>query len=239
VPPLDDSATRAPRGDRFRVRSLAELTYESVRGAIVSGGFAMGERLNEVRLAKSLGVSRGPVREALRRLREEGLVLERPRQGMFVREIGPDDLADLYNARVGLETIAVRQAVRAGADWDLLRPHVAAMRAAAARRDLAALTAGELAFHQQLCALAGNAYLGDAFRGLGARIQMALNLDNAGYASLDAIVEDHVALLDELRAADEIVAVAAIERHIVTSAVDLVARMGGDPARLVAPLGGR
>ena len=76
-------------------------------------------------------MSRAPVREALRRLREEGLVVERAHYGMFVQSFDLSEIVDLYNARVGLEMTALRLFVRSGATTDPLRREIGRRKAAA------------------------------------------------------------------------------------------------------------
>jgi GntR family transcriptional regulator, gluconate operon transcriptional repressor len=79
-----------------------------LRERILTGDFAMGERLNEAGIARQLGISRGPVREALKELRAEGLVLEAPRRGAFIVELTAKDVAEIYELRAAIETGAVR-----------------------------------------------------------------------------------------------------------------------------------
>src|SRR5258708_9373283 len=123
-----------PRIDR---RRLGDLAYEEVRKRIVSGDFPMGSRLNEVRLANDLGVSRAPVREALRRLSEEGLVVERPHLGAVLRELDALSLVDLYNVRAALEPLAIRLATRQKMDTKPLRALIRRMASAAESGDYA------------------------------------------------------------------------------------------------------
>src|SRR5206468_9867548 len=133
-----------PRIDR---RRLGDLAYEEVRKRIVNGDFPMGSRLNEVRLANDLGVSRAPVREALRRLSEEGLVVERPHLGAVVRELYASSMIDLYNVRAALERLAIRLATRQQMDTKPLRALIRRMSTAASSADYALVARYELDFH--------------------------------------------------------------------------------------------
>ena len=114
-------------------QKLADLAYDAIRDSITAGDFAMGERLVETRLASELGMSRAPVREALRRLLEEGLVIERAHHGMFVRSFDGAEIVDLYNARVALEAAALRLFVRRGSSTAPLREQIERRRQAVAR----------------------------------------------------------------------------------------------------------
>lgn len=90
--------------------NLATDLADTLRQSIVDGQLATGDRINEVELAASLGVSRTPLREALYRLVAERLVESRPRLGFYVREIGPRELADVYGIRAILDPAALEAA---------------------------------------------------------------------------------------------------------------------------------
>jgi DNA-binding GntR family transcriptional regulator len=217
--------------------SLPDRVYAALRDSILAGGFAPGEQLVEARLADELGVSRGPVRDALRRLVEDSLVVDRPHGGSFVREIDAGDLVEIYNVRSAIETLAARLCVRRAVDAGALREQVEVMRAAAARGDAAAVVAAEVAFHERLCELAGNTHLLRTFKRLEGPIHLALAMDDATYESLDDIAAEHLPLVDAIAARDERRAIAESHTHVMSSIGPLVARLGGDPDELVGPLG--
>jgi DNA-binding GntR family transcriptional regulator len=87
---------------------LIEEVHDRIRELIVTGRLAPDERLNQVKLADALGVSRTPVREALLRLEREGLVYTRGGHGMFVRAVRREDVVDIYEARLAIEPVAAR-----------------------------------------------------------------------------------------------------------------------------------
>src|SRR5690606_12292208 len=91
-------------------KPLRELVFEVLREAIITGKLRPGERLMEVQLAEELGVSRTPVREAIRKLELEGLVLMIPRRGAYVAEISMKDIADVFEIRAALEGLAAQLA---------------------------------------------------------------------------------------------------------------------------------
>ncbi len=130
---------------------LADQAHAATREAIITGQFDTGERLIETRLAADLGMSRAPIREAIQRLAEEGLVTERPHQGTFVTVLTADDVVDLYNVRLGIETTAVRLFMRRGCSTEPLRAKIEAMSRAAARRDANSVVRAELEFHRMIC----------------------------------------------------------------------------------------
>lgn len=197
--------------------SFAESAYRAIRDSVVSGRFTGGEQLVEARLAADLGVSRGPVREALRRLSKEGLVVEHLHRGIFVREFAPSDVIDIYNVRIGLEALAVRLVIRAGAPLDELDAHLDEMLSAADASDLDRLSAAEVAFHETLCELSDNRLLSSLFHSISAQVQMAVRLDNAAYADPRDVAREHEPVLEALAAKDEQLAVERIVGHIVGS----------------------
>ena len=91
---------------------LRDVVFDTLRQAILDGTLQPGERLMELHLAQQLGVSRTPVREALRKLELEGLVLNIPRRGAVVAQITQKDLEDVLEVRAALEELAVRQACK-------------------------------------------------------------------------------------------------------------------------------
>jgi DNA-binding GntR family transcriptional regulator len=212
-----------------------ELAYQSIRDSILSGDFPMGSRLIDTRLADELEISRGTVRDALSRLVDEGLVVEQPRQGMFVREFGPQDIIDIYNVRVALEPVAARLAVRHGVDIGRLQGILNRMRAAAEAGDVPTVSAMESAFHNEICEASRNQHLVDCYRMIQSRVRMALSLDNRGNEDYRSIADRHEPILEALRSGDENRAAAAVHAHIVGHVDEVLDRLGADPAGLLTP----
>jgi len=97
----------------------AELAYERLRAAIVENRYRPGQRLVEQRIAEELGVSRTPVREALRMLGAEGLVVSERNRGAMVRPLSATEVVDLYGLRIRLESYAVEVATERATDAEL------------------------------------------------------------------------------------------------------------------------
>lgn len=100
---MNESRRLAPLTDHV---SLQERTYQALRTALLEGVFTVGERLFETEMASMLGVSRVPVREAVRRLQQDGLLQVRPRGGIYVASISPAEATDIYRIRAALEGTA-------------------------------------------------------------------------------------------------------------------------------------
>jgi DNA-binding GntR family transcriptional regulator len=235
-----------PRADAQALRkiertSVAQSAYRAIRDSVISGRFGPGAQLVESRLAAELGVSRGPVREALRRLSEEGLVIEYLHRGMFVREFTADGIADIYNVRIALESLAARLATRAHVPVDRLERLVDEMRRAAEAGDLQGVTAREVEFHETLCELSGNNLVASLFYSISAQVQMAVQLDNESYAEPVEVAREHEPVVEAIKSRDEELAVERIVSHIVCTVEPFFRRVFGSEqaeaalARLLGP----
>src|SRR6516164_2437653 len=107
------------RPARLENLTLWQRVYDHLREEILTGRLQPGAELGEVPLSAELGVSRGPLREAIGRLAAEGLVTVRPRRGAVVRSLSKEEFLELYQVREGLEATAVRLAVPRLTDDDL------------------------------------------------------------------------------------------------------------------------
>lgn len=101
------------------VQSIREVVYEQLKAAILSGGFANGERLVEQDIASRLQVSRTPVREALKRLETEGFLEALPRNGLIVKIYSDDEIREIYLIREALESLAAEYAARNATKRDI------------------------------------------------------------------------------------------------------------------------
>lgn len=214
---------------------LADHAYEEIRRTILQGLVPMGQRLLEVELSRQLGMSRAPLREAIRRLVEEGLLEERPQKGVYVRQITPDDIIDMYNARMAFESLAARLVIRSGVSTAPLRELVEKLEGLAVSGDERAVTAEGLNFHRALCELSGNLVILEMFDSLAARLQLAIALHDAEVGDSFGIAHSHVEVLEAVESGDEVAAVEAVGSHVLTTVGSLVRSMGGDPALLLPP----
>ncbi len=150
------SASRPAAGtDPIRVDSVADLAYERIRGLVLSGELAPGARLGQVELAERFGISRTPVREALRRLAGEGLVDPLSNRGFRVADLGLDAVMRRLEVRAILEPGIARLAAERRADGDLERLEAAIAREERARGGISAHDASR-DFHVALARATGN-----------------------------------------------------------------------------------
>jgi DNA-binding GntR family transcriptional regulator len=217
-----------PRGLLSKVNhtSVAEQAYDGIRESIVRGHFAPGQQLIEARLAEELGISRGPVREGLKRLGQDGLVVHRPHQGTFVREFTAGDLMSIYTIRVALETTAIRLVTREGTSPEPLVTLLDQMRSAADDRRLQDLATLGYTFHRTLCELSRNAFIVQFFDTISAQVQLALELDTMEYLHFSTpldFVEAHSVLVGAIDAGDEYQAASLLESHIMLGIEEFLA----------------
>ncbi len=188
--------------------------YARLVDEIRSGRFPPGARLRETELAARLGISRTPVREAIRRMEAEGLVEHVPRQGASVRRLVHAEVMELYAMRVVLEGTAARFAARAAAriEFDEMESINAAMGAAAAEP----LTAAELnrQFHVALLNAARNRFLSRAVAAMQRTMMILGPTTLAGTARVTEAEAEHAEVLAQLRKRDGRSAEAAMRAHI-------------------------
>lgn len=214
---------------------LTDLAYERIRGMILTGKIAMGERLFEAQLARTFGISRAPVREAVRRLIEEGLLQEQSRIGATVTNLSGDDIVDIYNARLPLEAAATQMATHNRMAIAPLRQAISDMRRAAEKQDRLSVTVAELAFHTAIFEAAQNPVMLHIFHVLKGRVMLAMLLDNAAFGTLDEVADEHLPLVELIERGDADGAARFMLGHIVSSVRPLIERLGGDAMRLRVP----
>jgi len=129
---------------------LRDVVFNTLRQAILKGELKPGERLLEIALAERLGVSRTPVREAMRKLEQEGLVVMIPRRGAQVASITEKDLNDVLEVRIALENVAIEKACKLITEEELGRLWVAAkeFEKTKAEGNLVRLAEADVAFHE-------------------------------------------------------------------------------------------
>jgi DNA-binding GntR family transcriptional regulator len=183
--------------------SLVELAVARLRYVILSGTVDPGARLVEEQLTRQLGISRAPLREALRLLAEQGLVEHTPRRGSRVANLSGRDVAELYQLRDVLEQHVVRSAPPAAvvAAHTGMRAALDTMATAAAAGDRLALADAHRGFHVALATSGGNRQLSLVYEQVLTKIQlyMALNLRREAESTADPL--DGVRRHDRLLAA--------------------------------------
>ena len=224
--------------------SVVDRVYDQLREMAIAFTFRPGERLNEGDIARDLGVSRTPLREALNRLNTEGFLRFSPGRGFFCRELDADEIFDLYELRKALEIAAVRLAASRASEADIavLLAFLDETGPDPGARTSVELVALDEAFHERLMATAGNAAMVHVLHNVNARIRFVrwIDMDRINRTHTQA---EHREVLLALRARRADDASAILEKHIdrrldqITSAIKegyAQIYMGGRPSSWAA-----
>ena len=216
--------------DNFEIRMdeylpLRDVVFNTLRQAILKGELKPGERLMEIQLANKLGVSRTPVREAIRKLELEGLVLMIPRKGAEVAEITRQDMEDVLEVRTALEELAVKDACDHITDAQLSELKKASnefKKALLEGKDLVTCADADMHFHDVILSATNNRRL----------IQMLNNLSEQMYRyrmeyvkdirQRSNLVEEHRELLDAISSRDSIKAKELMKTHLLNQQQEVI-----------------
>jgi DNA-binding GntR family transcriptional regulator len=199
--------------------SLSLRATDLLRDAVLSGRFRPGDRLKEAELSEQLGVSRAPVREALRRLEHEGLVASLPYRATEVLGISQEEVAEvLVPIRLTLESFAFRRALPLLSDEDLavLAQQVETMHRAAAAGERDELALADVRFHEHVIERSGQPHCLQIWRTIEPRVRAYFRRDASIRRRLEEIAEEHAALLEVLRLGDEGQVLETLHTHINT-----------------------
>jgi DNA-binding GntR family transcriptional regulator len=208
-----------------RYRSLKDLTREDLRTRIVDGRLAPGERLVERDLAEQLDVSRIVVREAIAHLVSEGLAVTLPRRGAQVSALDAEDVANLFDVRVALETLAARTAAKRRTDEDLERLDQALRAAGEATAAGDTVLAAQLNadFHDLLTDAAHNPQLAALQRSISGQTRRVFRVTQD--VAPGQLHHEHEALVEAIRAGDARGAAKAAAQHVEAARTGALARL--------------
>ena len=210
-----DTSGPGPLRDRIR---------DALRSRIGAGELRPGDRLFEQELAAEYGVSRVPVREAIRMLQSEGLVDVLPRRrGVFVRSLDRRQVEELFDVREALECLAARLAAqRPGTEGvDRLGAFAGKARHAHQQSDVDSMADANAQFHEELVALSANELLGTLLEPLHGRLQWLFRLN----LEPERVCDEHDELHEAIAAGDAERAVAVAQRHVRASKRMVLDRM--------------
>ena len=219
---------QAPVLHPLNPESTADRIAGQVRRRIIEGALAPGSRLGEAGLAAQLRVSRGPVREALARLVQEGLAVAVRNRGVFVVGLGPEDVADVYRARRAVEREAVsalhrsRDPAARGDALEELRGVVAAMAGAAHDGERDRLAELDIRFHEGLVSATGSPRLVRMFATLAAETRLCLAAVPDAYPLAGATVTEHEELLRLIGLDRPGRVLAALDQHFESALAALI-----------------
>ena len=195
---------------------LRDVVFHTLRNAILKGELQPGERLMEIQLAQKLGVSRTPVREALRKLELEGLVLMMPRKGAVVADITIQDLEDVLEVRTALEELAVQKACDTITEEQLKELKRAAneFKRCAESENILACAEADVQFHEVIYGATNNKRLQQMLTNLREqmyRYRMEYLKDKRMYSTL---IEEHDMIRKAIKRRDRVKAGMMMRTHI-------------------------
>lgn len=201
---------------QLRAETLKEHALHVIRDAIMNGNLKPGERLVESKLAEEMGISRGPIREAVSQLKNEGLVKVIPHKGTFVVEWSRDDVLEVYLLRSVLEGLAARKAVELfdHEDFNYLQDLLRQAKTLPPEGTVSQLSGFSLEFHEYICRRCDLPRLYEMWSVVNAQ-RYLFSFLTFTHASRDEIIQKHQLLLDDLRKRDSDIAEQSMRQHIM------------------------
>lgn len=210
-------------------KSLEEKVYIALEDAILAGEYKRGDSLTEMSICKKLGVSRTPVRSALHRLCEEGLIELMPNRGAVVVGMSDDDLADIYKIRIKLEGLASAMAAKrmSGEEKAALTEAVELSEFYLSKGDVEKLKELDSTFHIIIYKASGNRMLCKILSELHRNIRSYRKLSLTVPGRLEKSIEEHKKILAAINSGDEKAAEEITSRHIENAMNNMIVATKG------------
>ena len=203
---------------------LRDVVFNTLRDAILRGDLEPGERLMEIALANRLGVSRTPIREAIRKLELEGLVVMIPRRGAQVASITQKDLQDVLEVRTSLEDLAVRLACERirPEQVDQMKEALKNFEAALKGTDVTVIARADVDFHDVIFYSTGNARLVQILNNLREQMYRYRLEYLKDFSSHERLLQEHKELLAAIEGHDQENAARIIRTHIYNQEISVI-----------------
>jgi DNA-binding GntR family transcriptional regulator len=215
--------------------NLPDAIVGLIEDALLAGELKPGDRIIETDLAQKAGISRGPVREAIRQLEGDGILVTYPSRGTFVAQWTPKSVEEAYSLRATLERFAIEEAAKHITPDDIvqLQAILDKMRASIQRGDTQTLSQLDTRFHEQIYSLSRHTLLQATLTQLRRRLYWLRSLDQGFVVRHDEIIAEHQLVVDALKAGDIGRAAQALTDHILSVGVDMVEQVQQSSARVV------
>jgi len=200
--------------EQVQTSSLVDSAYEAVRKAILVGDVEPGSRLSEAVVAREMGISRAPVREALRMLERSGLVIQQHNKGYRVNEFSEDDFFELATLRFALESLAMRLAIESEDLIPSLESVLDEIRDAEKSGNSVKAVMLDRQFHEAILIASGHGRLREIWTGLRDQVELAVANNNRSFATLEGLSHAHDSLLEAIRGGDLEQVIKELELHI-------------------------
>jgi DNA-binding GntR family transcriptional regulator len=208
--------------------TLKVLALEQIKKAIFCGELKPGDRVVETELADAMGISRFPIREAIRHLEEDGIVVSVPFKGVYVPELSLEDLKEIYLIRGALEDLALTILMEKinAEDINKLEAVVKDMEHKS-RQEGANVISEDMRFHRTICELSGYPRLLKMWLTLHDQIMLSIALERQSYDNWDSLIQTHYPLMEALKQRDAKLARERLREHL-WDAFEVVKRVVGN-----------
>ncbi len=225
------STVTVPTLSSLERSTLRERALMALRTAITTGQYRPGDHLGEVELAAGLSISRGTVREALRHLQQEGLVVAGSRGMLRVRSLTPTEVQELFQVREALEGLAVTQIIASpGKETAVASLREALDRLGEASGDFSAQVEADLAFHFRLCELSGNSMLMQTWRHLEGPTRVVVMSAAGERRKVSMSAAHHLPIVDAIERGNADEAMRVLHEHMASAIAKLKAAPDGPDA---------
>ncbi len=195
--------------------TLKMVALKQIKEALQSGKLKSGDRIVEAELAREMGISRCPFREAISSLEKEGLVVTLPFKGTYVSQFDEKDLEELYTLRSALEELAIRLLMQKVDSQKIKRLEsiLKTMERDVYGRKVGALSA-DMQFHQTICEFSGHRRLFDMWLTLQDQLRSFIALEEHSYEEADQLLKTHYPIMEAIKKGDSSLAEKCIRDHI-------------------------
>ncbi len=192
------------------------VALKQIKEAIQSGKLKPGDRIVEAELAREMGISRFPIREAISSLEKEGILVTIPFRGTYVTRFDENDLEELYTLRSALEELAIRILMEKIDSKKIkkLESIFAAMEQATHKGKVGRLIFGDMQFHQAICELSGHRRLLEIWLTLKDQLRSFIALEEHSYGGPDQLLKTHYPLIEAIKKGDSSLAEKRIREHL-------------------------
>jgi len=199
----------------FQNRSLVEIIFRQLEGMILSGKIQPGERINESKLSNLLGVSRAPIREALRLLASSGILEVHANRGMFVRDLQISEVEGLYDIRAALDVLAGERAAERINDGHLqaLNSWIKEMTVCVEANDTDAYYRANIAFHAAIVEITGNANLLSIYEGVCKQMSLFRKISLSLPGHLRLSLQRHKKIVEAIKSKNSAKAASVMRNH--------------------------
>jgi DNA-binding GntR family transcriptional regulator len=224
---MEEIHMRLPEFDKIEKESITSKVYSHIKESILSGAIASGAHLLEAQIAKQMGISRAPVREAFLQLEADGLVEVKANQGTFVRDLSGDEVWEIYTARCLIEGYAASLAAKRANPEDIehLRQAMDEVLNTSKKGDYQTTVVADFKMHRLIWQISGHKIICEILERLENQIRMFMAVQAPLFEHLYDSVKDHKGIFECIARGDSEAARSSIEAHILEAGKMTVARL--------------